>query len=581
MKSTEFLEHERELARRFGLRKTDVFFQIVRCTACSHEAMVRNRYRGHVFTCIDEIEREMLRQVGRTIRAACGKCKAKPLSGDGSRHVFLCYSERGEAHLAVTLRLDRSEGDDRVKVNRQVWWAPLDAKAVEISDAADPRLDALWRDSELRRWALDPEPSKAIEGITKLTETYPSDAAVWRELAQCYIEAGQAQEALTAYERCLKERPNQPKVLQRAGRLAVAFGRADHGSELLARAYDITEDPALLPEVIRAAYRGHRWGALSAAAEALLEIEPEALVAYKARAATATVGDVGEWLDAWQDLRDSAKLAGERWTEAIAAAWCDTLSLPIPDWAPSVGHADYIEQLADECDSAGLDVDRDPGALRLGDAEFRVDLLVTSDEGMSYAFILQSCMHTAASEHTWLATCRAAVHDERLSGCRVVPITRHPLPYSVARWTAAVVDAAVDVRADADTTMAVLEENITAFVQTVEASFGRSLDFSLESLDDVDTILSRYHDEGFGACTYALACQAAAYVGAVLRAPLGEAEWTEGDDGMDPFVLALESGGQINLIGKIRRAVENGKEDGVAHFADVLINELALKPAGS
>ena len=94
----------------------------------------------------------MLQQVQREIRAHCTRCESETLRGDGSRHVYLLFSERLDAHLAVTLRLAR-EDEGRVKVTRQVWLVPLQGTAEELADAEDARLVDVWLDAAVRRCA--------------------------------------------------------------------------------------------------------------------------------------------------------------------------------------------------------------------------------------------------------------------------------------------------------------------------------------------------------------------------------------------------------------------------------------------
>ncbi len=128
--------------------------------------------------------------------------------------------------------------------------------------------------------------------------------------------------------------------------------------------------------------------------------------------------------------------------------------------------------------------------------------------------------------------------------------------------------------ADADTTMAVADENVAAFVVAAERHFGRPMDFRLESLVEVDAILNRLHDDGMGEITYAFQCQVAAYVGAVIAKVVDGTEWRPADAPMDPYVLAMPTGEEVNLVSKIGKAVRHGAEDGVAHFVSVLLDQM-------
>ena len=133
MTNKEFLQRESALALRFGIRKTDVYYQLVRCTACGNEALLRNRYSGRVFSSVDEVEEEMLAQIQREIRASCVACDAGPLQGDGSRHVFLLYSERRAAHVAITPH-PHPQSRTRRRSLRYFKWG----KSIEVPSSSRP-----------------------------------------------------------------------------------------------------------------------------------------------------------------------------------------------------------------------------------------------------------------------------------------------------------------------------------------------------------------------------------------------------------------------------------------------------------
>jgi hypothetical protein len=97
------------------------------------------------------------------------------------------------------------------------------------------------------------------------------------------------------------------------------------------------------------------------------------------------------------------------------------------------------------------------------------------------------------------------------------------------------------------------------------------LDYSVASLQDVDAILERFHQDGvnqeaIGSILFAFGC----YVGEVfVRHAHGQ--WVDVDasamKGAASFmVLELPGGKYCNPIGKVFKRVENGDEDSVAYF---------------
>lgn len=572
MTTREFLGRERDLARRYGLRKTDVLFQMVRCADCDAESLLRSRFNRIEFTSVEAIERRVLEVLHRPLSIRCTTCGSEDLDGLGSRHVFLMYSEREAAHLAFTLRMT-TEDDGRVRVLRQVWIVPDDGSAEEV-ELEDDRLGVFWADSQIRARAAHPDPDTAVAQLEDLAPDLPDDPYLLRELGNCLIDAGRTARALAVFELSLRADAEQPQTLRHAGRLHVAFGDPARGAELLRDAWEQSEDDALLPEILRATYRGRQLGALVAAAAELLEVDPESVAARKAIAAAQSVADVGAMQDAWADLAETAGAAGDRTTEAVARFWTDALSLPVPDWTDGVDRADYVRALVDELVDWGFEVEERPEPLSWRDADIPVDIEAVSETGDRWLFLVFDEVSNAVLEHRLTATIRAAREDQRRAGAAVVPLNRQAMNYGAMAMASASPDTELLLAADADTTMAVADENVAAFVVAAERHFGRTLEFDLASLEEVDAILERLHDGGFGEITYAFQCQAAAYVAAVIARLVPDAAWAEGDDGMDPYVFTLPTGEEINLVSKIGKRVRNGAEDGIAHFVGVVLDQM-------
>ena len=541
---------------------------MVRCTECDAEAVLRSRFNRHEFDNIQDAERRVLEVIQRPIAAACANCECQELDGVGSRHVFLMYSERGEAHLAITLRMTR-EDDGRTKVLRQVWIVPNDATAIEV-EHEDERLEEFWIDSKIRCRAVHPDPSVAADDLERLAAEHSNDPFLLRELAHCLLDAGNTARSLAAFELSLEHNPDQPRTLGIAGRLYTSLGLPGRGAELLLGAWERTEDIELLHGVLRAAYRGRRLGLLEQAAGELMAHEPGSVLAAKARALTRGFDDVGELRERWEELSEVAGAAGDRETLHTARFWCELLELPFPDWTSSMSSMEFLDLLVDELDTMDVQIERHPEPLDWGDAELRVDLEVINEEGEHLLFFLIEETANPALRQRIAAIVRAAAHDERRNNCRVVPVWRQPLSWGSYQFAARSPTAEILILADADTTMAVIDENAAAFLVSAERHFGRTLDFSVESLDEVDAILLRLHDDGFGEITYAFQCQVASYVGEVARSVFEDAAWALGEAPMDPRVFRLSEDEELNLISKIGKVVRNGAEDSIAHFLAVV-----------
>lgn len=543
---------------------------MVVCDECKMEAVLRSRFNRHEFTGIEDAERRVLEVIQKAVNAKCSGCGADALNGMGSRHVFLMYSERAGAHLAITLRMTR-EKDERIKVLRQVWIVPTDATALEV-EHEDERLEDFWLDSQIRRCAVNPDPALGAHELEELATQVPGDPLLLRELGNCLIDAGNTARALAAYELSLESDREQPSTLSKAGRLYTSLGMPGRGSEMLLEVWDQTKKPEILPDVLRAAYRGRRFGALERAAQELLEHEPGNVPATKAKALCAAFDDVGDLRERWEELLAAATASGDRETLHTARFWCEILELPLPDWMPSMSAGQWIEAFAEELEPLHHMVERDPAPLDWGEAEIPVDLEVVTEQGDHLLFVLVEQVSNSALQQTIAATVRAALLDERRPICRVVPVWRQPLGYGLLNFASNAPTADILLLADADTTMSVIDENVSAFVMTAETHFGRSLDFTFKSLEEVDAILLRLHDSGFGEVTYAFQCQAAAYVGEVVRNLLENAKWIPADAPMDPRVFQLAEDEELNLISKVGKMVRNGAEDSLSHFISAVLS---------
>lgn len=571
MNSREFLGRERELARRYGLRKSDVLFQMVRCLECGTESLLRSRFNRHEFTSIASAEQRVLEVIRRPVKVVCTKCSGASLDTFGSRHVFLMYSEREHAHLALTLRMTR-EDDGRVKVRRQVWLVPDEGTAEEV-EVEDERIESFWLDSRIRARATLDDADSAAAALDALRAEIEDDPYLLRELGNCLVDAGRTGRAVAAYEASLELDPDQPGTSIRAGRLLFGFGDYEAATRRLFGAWESSADPALLIDVIRAAYRGRQFQVMIRAADLLRAIDHESLAAQRAFAVVATAADVGDLREACTALRSAAALAGDRTVELVAEYWSGVLSLPIPDWTEKTSRAAYLTALGEELRDWGLEV-AEPDPLQWVGGEIALDLQAVADDGTTWVFAVFDQEPTPALFQTICATARAVRADERLAGARLVPLNRHPIGWGAMLAASGTPEANVLLEADADTTMAVDDENVSGFVVAAERHFGRPMDFGLDSLDEVDAILQRLHADGFGEITFGLQCQVAAYVGAVLRRVLDGSAWQAADPPMDPVVFTLASGEEINLVTKVGKAVRNGPEDSLAHLCAVILDSV-------
>jgi len=144
------------------------------------------------------------------------------------------------------------------------------------------------------------------------------------------------------------------------------------------------------------------------------------------------------------------------------------------------------------------------------------------------------------------------------------------------RMATAVPEVLADIRAEADPSMVGADENVADFLQLAETHYGRTLAFEPDVLSEVDEILLRMHDDGFGGASFAIVCQAAAYVAAVIARERPETNWIEGTAESDPYGLQLYDGSRINLVSKIRKLIHHGETERIEEFVTRLLDEIPM-----
>lgn len=571
MKTTvrELFKHEEELARRYRVRKFDTLLQSLRCPACGTEGVHRQTFAGRSYDSVDAVERRMLQHVGAEFEAECSACGHRRLDGDGMHHFFLLYSELRDAHLVVALRLSR-EDDDRTKVHRRVWIVPVDQDGEMLTEIGDDE-DDFWLESHFRAVIADPYADDFAEEfeVFLLDERFRPIAL--REYADALAEDGHVSDALPIYDASLSENPEQPDLLQRTARLHSVYGDDERAVEFYLEAYEQSSDAEDLASLAYSALRSRRFGVAQIAAERLIADGVEVGFASKVLASLGTAGDIVRWRTAWENLRDAADDAGDRVGAHVARYWVDSLALPIPDWSEHASIDDYRRQLRDALRDDGFDIARPAPVLGWGAAQLDCDIAATDPFGARYVFFIEETLPTAAIRRTLLARARALALGEDWRGARGILLPRQVFPYAMYRYFSDLPDAQLDLETDADTTLVVHDENIATWLWAAERYFGFLADYSVESLDELDRILLRFHDEGFGAIEHPLVCVIASYLREVIRRAVGESVWVDGETPMDPRVLRLPDGGSANVLSRIRRMVRHGSSESVRDFVVALI----------
>lgn len=109
-------------------------------------------------------------------------------------------------------------------------------------------------------------------------------------------------------------------------------------------------------------------------------------------------------------------------------------------------------------------------------------------------------------------------------------------------------------------------------VHCVEKFEGVTLDYSVKSLEVIDSLVARFRENGstvddMAATLFSFGC----YLGEVIVKNAG-GKWRKAtQDELDnvfgmPLVLDLKNGVTLNPIGKVIKRLENGEEDSIPYF---------------
>lgn len=571
-------------AKQEGVRKADAFIHTLRCSKCKHEHVRRIEYFGARFASFDDMEEQMLLRIHDSSPLSCANCKFKEMKGDGSQHVMMIYSEELESHLVLTLRLRHmihvgaylSNAIDsqkkRVKVIRQAWIIEDDLLIKQI-EQDDERLKIFWTENAIRVAAQIARTKNDTTAFENLVNTLFNNWMVYREFGLFLFEMEKnGNDSIELLEQSIEFNPEQPKILDVLKQLYMKQGDPGAIVELFGAVFEQTNNKKLLPTMLRVAYQTRRFGALRTIANQILEFEPQSVQAQRALVATNLTANIQQWKHSWEDLLNVAKNHGDRTTVMIAQHWIHILNLPIPNWEADMDRQTYKTKIQLSLSENKFQISNKTFFFQ--EAKIPIDFVATKNDKHYFFFVVQS-MVLPHIEQMLLVSFHALRENLATKDCFLVPLTYQPLTYCLARYATNCPDVLLDLAAITNTKIQPFQEKINKWIFAAEHYFGATMDFSVESLLEIDRILLRFHDDGFGGMTFALQCQIASYISTVFSSQIKEAVWSEKDpsDSDDPWVLELPDR-EINLISKVGKMIQNGKEDSISHFFEELLKQL-------
>lgn len=410
-----------------------------------------------------------------------------------------------------------------------------------------------------------------VESIQKSFAQHPERQQIaLREYGKRWEAQAEYSTAFACYDASLQFNDKDTDVLIATARILERALEYTEASQRMHRAWLADESPSTLDHLIRLAYRARRLGLLQGASTALLEHDPESVTGYLGLICSMSVGKIVPLRRAFKELVEACSAAGASQVEAVANTWLRRLHLPLPDWDDGVPQAAFLQQLKEQLADAGYEVSTAPTSMMVDGVHVQFQLLATSSTGLRYVFFLIEGQVRSHVVRQLRGQLRALFGSDLWQDVEPIILTRDALPWYVYRMASLSPDARLELLASADTTMHVLDENVATFIWAAENYVGATLDFSLESLRDVDRMIERWHEHGFGEISHSMAVLVASYLGEVLKR-YGHGSWVDAHDGPDARAWQLNEDTQIFLIAHVRQCVSLGHGESIQAFITRLI----------
>lgn len=364
--------------------------------------------------------------------------------------------------------------------------------------------------------------------------------------------------------------PDDEDILTATARILERAQEFSEASIRQQRAWVQHQNPELLETLARLSYRAQRYDLLKGTASALLEEDPDSIPGHLALICSLEAAHSIPLRRAFHALEQAASASGHVGIQQVALSWIERLQHDFPDWERKQSKQNYHAALREFMDFEGWEWEPMYG-VELHGTVLECDMIATAPDGTRYLFFLQEGPLRPHVVRAIRGQLRVLMRDDDWMDARPILLTSHPIPWYLYRMMSDAIDARMELLIDADTTMHVIEENVATFLWAAEETYGASLDFSLESLGELDRLILRWHEFGFGDVSHVLTCLMASYLGEIFRRHYG-GNWVDAEPGPDARVWRMPDDTLIFLIAHIRHCVALGGDEGIEHFTRSILS---------
>lgn len=483
--------------------------------------------------------------------------------------IGFAYLASAALHVALIVR--HKQTSDGVPL-RELTFVEVGAQTRVIDHPAERerRLRQVFAQEEIRTLLTNAPALRPEDLHARFKDDEETYRAALREFGRLWESLHEHAQAYAYYDALLKQVPDDAAALRATSRILERALEYREACDRVYRAWAQHQAPELLGPLARLAYRARRFDLLKGAASALLEEDPDSMTGHLALICAMDGRFVVPRRRAFQSLYNAASAGGHVGIRQVAASWLSRLEQPIPDWEQGQSAAQYTAALHEALADEGWELEARPQIVASG-ITIELDLLATAPDGARYAFFVQPAAVRGHIVRALRGQLRALMHDEAWLDLRPMLLTPHPIPWYAYRMMSDAVGARMELMLDADTSMQVNDENIATFIWAAEETYGAALDFGIESLDELDRLIRRWHEFGFGEISHVVASLMASYLGEVFHRTVGGA-WSDAEAGPDARAWKLPDDTVIFLIAHIKHCVALGDEEALAQFMRSIIH---------
>lgn len=554
---------DRERVKGLGFRAPCVIWQVVKCAACLHrdERMEPWEALPNLLD-FEPLVEKLLRRTEIRTGHRCVKCNAPHVFYDGESHVVFAHAAHQDMHVALEVSM-RMTSDGIATTSTAAWRVTADGpKPLSNLAACLPHLYAEERARHL--CSLYPLLSLAeVRGMEDL-DSYSRCIAL-REYGRRWEELGEYAAAWECVDAALRFDEHHVPTLIASARILERAQEYQEASLRLHQAWTLNASSKLLEPLIRTSWRARQPGLLLGAASALLEYDPDAIVGHIGVVCAQSAQKIRPLRQSLADLAHFAKTGGESGIGAVAETLYQRILPSTPDWDPELGRFEYLELVVEAWKEDGFVLLESPTYMEVGNIRFQADaLLQTPDDRRRLVWLVDHAPDTHTIRAIW-GCLRQLYASESSNDIDVVILSPYALPWRVLRAMAATPDVRIEMYLDADHSMQVISENIETFREYALQVFGAELSFGDDAIDDIDRMITRWRDLGFGEISQTLSVLTASYLGEWLRRRVG-GRWVEVTEGPDARAWMLDNGTIIYLIAHVKQSVALAEEEPMRAF---------------